>query len=59
MLKHLTTLLRDDSAQGMTEYAIIVGTIVFAVIVTFMAMGTRLLAILTDFNTDLSQVPTS
>ena len=59
MTRRLSTLLRDESAQGMTEYAIIVGTVVFTIIVTFLALGTRLRGVFTSVRTDLNQMPTS
>ena len=63
MLKHATmlwkTLLTDESAQGLTEYAIILGAIVFTAIVTFLAMGDRLREILGLMQGQLNSVPTS
>ena len=36
------TLLLDESGQGMTEYAILIGTLALGAIVTLLAIGTRL-----------------
>ena len=58
-MTRLTTLLRDESAQGMTEYAIIMGAVVFAAIVTFAAMGSRLIEIIKTVRTQLDGVPAS
>jgi hypothetical protein len=52
-------LLVEESAQGMTEYAIILGALVFTAIVTFLAMGDRLKQLLGLMNGQLSDVPTS
>jgi Flp pilus assembly pilin Flp len=52
-------LLADESAQGMTEYAIILGAIVFTAVVTFLAMGDRLKNILSLMQGHLNEVPTS
>ena len=58
-MSRLKTLLRDESAQGMTEYAIILGAVVFAAIVTFAAMGSRLVEIIKTVRTQLDGLPTS
>jgi len=55
----LRTLIYDDSAQGLTEYALIVGAIVFTAIVTFITMGDRLKAIMGNMQGELNTVPTS
>jgi Flp pilus assembly pilin Flp len=55
----LKMLLADESAQGLTEYAIILGAIVFTAIVTFLAMGDRLKQILGLMQGQLNNVPTS
>jgi len=52
-------LLIEDSAQGLTEYALIVGAIVFTAIVTFLTMGERLKDILSSMRGELNTVPTS
>ena len=52
-------LVAEESAQGMTEYAIILGAIVFTAVVTFLAMGDRLKQILGLMQGQLNTVPTS
>jgi Flp pilus assembly pilin Flp len=59
MLNIARALLRDESGQGLTEYAIIVGTIAFAAIVAFIALGGRLQGIFSSVQTQLNTVPTS
>ena len=58
-MSRLKTLLGDESAQGMTEYAIIVGTVVFTAIVTFAALGGRLVEIIKTVKGQIDTVPTS
>jgi Flp pilus assembly pilin Flp len=55
----LREFLQDEAAQGVPEYAIIMGVLIFAAIVTFAAMGDRLRQILGTFLTSVNQVPTS
>jgi hypothetical protein len=52
-------LLTDEQAQGITEYVIVVGAIVFAAIVTFVALGTQLLGYVSGMRSELNNVPTS
>ena len=52
-------LLADDSGQGMTEYAILVGTLALGAIVTLTAIGGRLRTIFNAVQTNLNTVPTS
>jgi Flp pilus assembly pilin Flp len=35
------SLLRDESGQGMTEYAILIGTLALGAIVALLAIGTQ------------------
>ena len=58
-MRTLRRLLSDESAQGLTEYAIVVGCLVFAAIVTFIALSTQLRSYFTGMQTELNQVPTS
>ena len=51
--------LAEDRAQGMTEYAILVGTIMFGAIVVLTAIGSRLANIFTAVQTKMNNVPTS
>ena len=55
----LKSLWSDESAQGLTEYAMIVGAIVFTAVVTFLMMGDRLKNILSSMRGQLNDVPTS
>jgi len=55
----LRTFLADESAQGMTEYAILVGTLALGAIVTLLAIGTRLRDVFSNVQTQLNTVPTS
>ena len=54
-----SNLLADDRGQGMTEYAILVGTLALGAIVTLTAIGTRLSSIFSAVQTKLNNVPTS
>jgi Flp pilus assembly pilin Flp len=53
------TLLFDESGQGMTEYAILIGTLALGAIVTLLAIGTRLRQVFSNVQTQLNSVPTS
>lgn len=53
------TLLLDESGQGMTEYAILIGTLALGAIVTLLAIGTRLRNVFSNVQTQLNSVPTS
>lgn len=53
------TLLFDESGQGMTEYAILIGTLALGAIVTLLTIGTRLRTVFTNVQTQLNSVPTS
>jgi len=55
----LRALLRDEGGQGITEYAIIIGTVAFAAIVAFIALGGRLNGILSSLRAQLNSLPTS
>jgi Flp pilus assembly pilin Flp len=55
----LETLIHDDSAQGMTEYAILIGTLALGAVVTLLAVGTRLRQVFSNVQTQLNSVPTS
>ena len=52
-------LMADVSGQGMTEYAILVGTLALGAIVTLTAIGGRLQTIFNNVSTQLNTVPTS
>lgn len=58
-MTRLKTLLRDESAQGMTEYGIIMGALVFAAIVAFATMGGRLVEILKTMKAQIDTLPTN
>ena len=53
------TLLADESGQGMTEYAILIGTLALGAIVTLLAIGTRLKNVFSNVQTQLNTLPTS
>jgi len=53
------TLLLDESGQGMTEYAILIGTLALGAIVTLLAIGTRLRNVFGNVQTQLNTLPTS
>ena len=53
------TLLLDESGQGMTEYAILIGTLALGAIVTLLAIGTRLRQVFSNVQTQLNSIPTS
>ncbi len=55
----LKALLHEESGQGLTEYAIVLGAIVFTAVVTFLTMGDRLKQILGLMQGQLNTVPTS
>jgi len=55
----LKMLLVDESGQGMTEYAILIGTLALGAIVTLLAIGTRLRDVFGNVQTQLNTVPTS
>jgi Flp pilus assembly pilin Flp len=46
-MRFLRTLLADDSGQGMTEYAILIGTLALGAIVSLLAAGTKLHSVFT------------
>jgi pilus assembly protein Flp/PilA len=52
-------VMNDESGQGMTEYAILVGTLALGAIVTLTAIGGRLRTIFNNVQTNLNSVPTS
>jgi Flp pilus assembly pilin Flp len=52
-------LLSDESGQGMTEYAILVGTLALGSILTLVAIGSRIKDVFTNVQTQLNNVPTS
>ena len=52
-------MLADESGQGMTEYAILVGTLALGAIVTLTAIGGRLKTIFSNVSTQINTVPTS
>jgi Flp pilus assembly pilin Flp len=55
----LTHLVTDERGQGMTEYAILIGTLALGAIVTLLAIGTRLRDVFGNVQTQLNSVPTS
>ena len=58
-MQTIKQVLSDESGQGMTEYAILVGTLALGAIVTLTAIGSRLSSIFSSVQTKLNDVPTS
>ena len=50
-------LLQEESAQSMTEYAILIGTFALATVVVVAAMGTRLRDVFQSLQTEINKVP--
>ena len=50
-------LVLDESGQGMTEYAILIGTLALGAIVTLLAIGTKLRAVFSNVQTQLGAMP--
>jgi pilus assembly protein Flp/PilA len=50
-------LVKDESGQGMTEYAILIGTLAIAVVLTLVTIGGKLSNIFSNVSTQLNQVP--
>lgn len=59
MIREFKRLLVEESGQGMTEYAILVGTLALGAIVTLTALGGRLRSIFNNLQTKVNNVPTS
>jgi Flp pilus assembly pilin Flp len=55
----LKKMLSDESGQGMTEYAILVGTLALGSILTLVAIGSRIKDVFTNVQTQLNNIPTS
>ena len=58
-MQTIKQVLSEESGQGMTEYAILVGTLALGAIVTLTAIGSRLSSIFSSVQTKLNNVPTS
>ena len=58
-MTRMKSLLLDESGQGMTEYAILIGTLALGAIVTLLAIGTQLRNVFNNVQTQLNNVPTS
>jgi Flp pilus assembly pilin Flp len=55
----LKRLLIEDSAQGMTEYAILVGTLALGAIATLLLIGNKVKNVFNGVDNALNSVPTS
>ncbi len=55
----LRTLLVDESGQGMTEYAILVGTLALGAIATLLLIGNRVKNVFRGVSNALNTVPTN
>ena len=58
-MSFVQALLQDESGQGMTEYAILIGTLALGAIVTLLAIGTRLTGVFSNVQTQMNSLPTS
>ena len=58
-MKNLERLFADESGQGMTEYAILVGTLALGSILTLVAIGSRIKDVFTNVQTQMNNIPTS
>jgi len=58
-MEMIKTVMFDESGQGMTEYAILIGTLALGAIVTLLAIGTRLRNVFGNVQTQLNTLPTS
>jgi Flp pilus assembly pilin Flp len=54
-----SNLVFDESGQGMTEYAILVGTLSLGAIGTMVLIGNKVKNILNSVNNALDSIPTS
>ena len=54
MTKLLNTFWKDDSGQGLSEYALLLGLIVIGVVAFISAMGDSVETIFSEANTDMS-----
>ena len=54
----LKMLLRDESGQGMTEYAILLGTLALGAIITLIAIGGKVKAVFNGVSTEVNSIPT-
>jgi len=57
-MRLLKTLIADERGQGMTEYAILAGTLALGAILILIAIGGRVQQIFTGVRTRLNQAPT-
>jgi len=58
-MDQLRALLMDDSAQGMTEYAILLGTLALGAILTLVAIGGRIGTVFNNVSAQVNTVPTT
>jgi Flp pilus assembly pilin Flp len=56
-MTRLKTLVLDDSGQGFTEYAILMGTIALSTILVLTAIGTRLQDVFGKLARELEGLP--
>ena len=57
-MSDLKTLMLDESGQGMTEYAILLGTLALGAILTLVAIGGRLKGVFSTVSDQVNQIPT-
>ncbi len=59
MRELVTLLLHDETGQGTTEYAMVIGTLAFGAIVMFLTMSSRWQNVFNFVGIQVNQVPTS
>jgi len=59
MLNLVKRLVKEEEAQGLTEYALILGGIVIAVVFTLISIGGKVAAIFEGVDSQLADVPTA
>jgi pilus assembly protein Flp/PilA len=55
MTKLLSTFWNDESGQGLSEYALLLGLLVIGVVAFITTMGDSIETIFSEANTDMSQ----
>ncbi len=55
----LWTLLRDESGQGLTEYAVLLGTLGLGAVLTLMTISGRVKALFNYVSTSVNTLPTT
>ncbi len=58
-MRMLTELVSDESGQGMTEYAILLGTLAIGTALTLLTISGRVKSVFNFVSNSVNQVPTS